>query len=83
MTRHAVTTGLDAWDIPALRFGVAGLILLPIIMRRGLAFDRLARIETTPSSSAARPPWSPHHRGADCSIVKVLPTAAKKSSSTG
>ena len=41
MTRLAVTTGLDAWDIPALRFGVAGLILLPIVMRRGLAFDRL------------------------------------------
>src|SRR5258707_13795372 len=41
MTRLAVTTGLDAWDIPALRFGVAGLILLPIVMRRGLALDRL------------------------------------------
>ena len=41
MTRLAVTTGLDAWDIPALRFGVAGLILLPIVTRRGLAFDRL------------------------------------------
>ena len=41
MTRLAVTTGLDAWDIPAPRFGVAGLILLPIVTRRGLAFDRL------------------------------------------
>ena len=41
MTRLAVTTGLDAWDIPALRFGVAGLLLLPIIARRGLALDRL------------------------------------------
>jgi drug/metabolite transporter (DMT)-like permease len=26
MTRLAVTTSLDAWDIPALRFGVAGLL---------------------------------------------------------
>ena len=26
MTRLAVTTNLDAWDIPALRFGVAGLL---------------------------------------------------------
>jgi drug/metabolite transporter (DMT)-like permease len=41
MTRLAVTTGLDAWDIPVLRFGVAGLILLPIVIRHGLAFDRL------------------------------------------
>jgi hypothetical protein len=41
MTRLAVTTGQDAWDIPALRFGMGGLLLLPIIARRGLALDRL------------------------------------------
>lgn len=41
MTRLAVTTSLDAWDIPALRFGVAGLLLSPIVVRRGLALDRL------------------------------------------
>lgn len=41
MTRLAVVTNLDAWDIPALRFGVAGLLLLPIVIRRGLALDRL------------------------------------------
>lgn len=42
-TRLAVTTGLDAWDIPALRFGVAGLLMLPIVIRHGLAFNRLGR----------------------------------------
>jgi drug/metabolite transporter (DMT)-like permease len=41
ITRLAVTTGLDAWDIAALRFGVAGLLLSPVLMRRGLARDRL------------------------------------------
>jgi drug/metabolite transporter (DMT)-like permease len=41
MTRLAVTTSLDAWDIPVLRFGVAGLLLAPIVIRRGLALDRL------------------------------------------
>jgi drug/metabolite transporter (DMT)-like permease len=41
MTRLAVTTSLDAWDIPALRFGVAGLLLWPMVLRRGLALDRL------------------------------------------
>jgi drug/metabolite transporter (DMT)-like permease len=41
MTRLAVSTSLDAWDIPALRFGVAGLLLSPILIRRGLARDRL------------------------------------------
>jgi drug/metabolite transporter (DMT)-like permease len=41
VTRLAVTTGLDAWDIAALRFGVAGLLLSPVLVRRGLARDRL------------------------------------------
>jgi drug/metabolite transporter (DMT)-like permease len=41
LTRLAVTTSLDAWDIPALRFGVAGLLLTPIIINCGLALDRL------------------------------------------
>lgn len=41
MTRLAVTTNLDAMDIAALRSGVAGLLLLPVIVRRGLAIDRL------------------------------------------
>jgi drug/metabolite transporter (DMT)-like permease len=41
ITRLAVTSGLDAWDIAALRFGVAGLLLSPVVMRRGLALERL------------------------------------------
>jgi drug/metabolite transporter (DMT)-like permease len=41
LTRLAVTTSLDAWDIAALRFGVAGLLLAPVLVRRGLARDRL------------------------------------------
>lgn len=41
ITRLAVTTRLDAWDVAALRFGVAGPLLLPVLLRRGLARDRL------------------------------------------
>ena len=41
MTRLAVTTSLDAWDIVALRFGIAGLLLSPILIRHGLALNRL------------------------------------------
>jgi drug/metabolite transporter (DMT)-like permease len=41
MTRLAVTTSLDAWDIPALRFGVAGVLLSTVLVRHGLARDRL------------------------------------------
>ena len=31
---------LDAWDVTALRFGVAGLLLLPLFVRRGLGAMR-------------------------------------------
>jgi drug/metabolite transporter (DMT)-like permease len=41
VTRLAVTTNLDASDIAALRFGVAGLLLAPVLLRQGLARDRL------------------------------------------
>jgi drug/metabolite transporter (DMT)-like permease len=41
VTRLAVTTSPDAWDIVALRFGVAGLLLSPVLAQRRLARDRL------------------------------------------
>ncbi len=44
VTRLGVTTTLSIWDITALRFAVAGLVLLPVVLRRGLAFDRLGWI---------------------------------------
>lgn len=34
-------TSLDVQDLAALRFGVAGILLLPVVWRRGLALDRL------------------------------------------
>jgi len=41
MTRIGVTTTLTAFDLTALRCTVAGVVLLPVVLRRGLAFDRL------------------------------------------
>lgn len=41
LTRLAVTTKLDAWDIAALRFAIAGCLLAPMAVHRGLALDRL------------------------------------------
>ncbi|HEY3147808.1 MAG TPA: DMT family transporter [Dongiaceae bacterium] len=41
ITRVAVTSALTAEDLSALRFGSAGLILLPVVWRRGFALDRL------------------------------------------
>src|SRR5688572_12750213 len=42
--RLGLKTSLTPWDIAALRFGVAGLLLLPYVMRRGFALERLGWI---------------------------------------
>jgi EamA-like transporter family len=39
--RLGIRTSLQPWDITAIRFGVAGLILLPYLLKKGLAVDRL------------------------------------------
>ena len=37
-------SSLTPWDIAAIRFGVAGLLLLPFLLRVGVAFERLGWI---------------------------------------
>jgi drug/metabolite transporter (DMT)-like permease len=37
-------SNLTPWDISAIRFSVAGIVLLPYLVRRGLAFDSLGCI---------------------------------------
>src|ERR1700742_3685836 len=37
-------SSLTPWDISAVRFGVAGLLLLPFLLQRGVAFERLGWI---------------------------------------
>jgi drug/metabolite transporter (DMT)-like permease len=39
--RLGIKTSLKPWDITAIRFGVAGLILLPYLLKKGVAVDRL------------------------------------------
>jgi drug/metabolite transporter (DMT)-like permease len=41
VARLGLRTSLTPWDIAALRFGVAGLLLLPYVVSKGLAVDRL------------------------------------------
>ncbi|WP_338690904.1 DMT family transporter [Bradyrhizobium sp. 26S5] len=41
VARLGLRTSLTPWDIAALRFGVAGMLLLPYLVKNGLAFDRL------------------------------------------
>ena len=44
VARLGLRTSLTPWDIAALRFGVAGLLLLPYVLRKGLALERLGWI---------------------------------------
>ncbi|AJQ95672.1 DMT family transporter [Gynuella sunshinyii] len=40
-TRAGVTTSLSPEDVTALRFGTAGLLLLPVLLKHGLGGDRI------------------------------------------
>lgn len=44
MLRLGVTTSLNAYDLTALRFGVAALILAPVVLRRGVGTPKLGWI---------------------------------------
>jgi hypothetical protein len=39
--RFGLKTNLTSWDITAIRFAVAGLVLLPFLLKKGFALDRL------------------------------------------
>src|SRR2546429_6096599 len=41
VARLGLRTSLTPWDIAAIRFGVAGVLLLPLVVAKGLAVDRL------------------------------------------
>ncbi len=44
VARLGLRTSLTPWDIAALRFGVAGIILLPYVLTKGLALERLGGV---------------------------------------
>ncbi len=44
VARLGLRTSLTPWDIAALRFGVAGVLLLPYVMIKGLALGRLGLV---------------------------------------
>jgi drug/metabolite transporter (DMT)-like permease len=41
VTRLGVTTTLSVYDLTMLRFGAAGALLFPVVLRKGLALERL------------------------------------------
>jgi drug/metabolite transporter (DMT)-like permease len=41
VARLGLRSSMTPWDIAAIRFGVAGLLMLPFVFMRGIALDRL------------------------------------------
>jgi drug/metabolite transporter (DMT)-like permease len=58
MTRFAVTTSFDPWDVALLRFGAAGSLLSPVLVRRGLALDRLGWLGLVALVAGAGAPYA-------------------------
>jgi drug/metabolite transporter (DMT)-like permease len=58
MTRFAVTTSFDPFDVALLRYGLAGVLLLPILVRRGLALDRLGWLGLAALVAGAGAPYA-------------------------
>lgn len=44
VSRLGVSTSLTPWDVAAIRFAVAGTLLFPYVIRKGLALERLGWI---------------------------------------
>lgn len=44
VARLGLRTSLAPWDIAALRFGVAGILMLPYVLAKGIAIERLGWI---------------------------------------
>jgi drug/metabolite transporter (DMT)-like permease len=58
MTRFAVTTSFDPWDVALLRFGLAGLLLAPVLAQRGIARDRLGWLGLVALIAGAGAPYA-------------------------
>jgi hypothetical protein len=44
VSRLGVRTSLTPWDVAAIRFGTAGVLPLPYLVKKGLALERLGWI---------------------------------------
>lgn len=58
ITRLGVTTSLSVYDITMLRFGVAGTLLLPIVIKKGLGIKKLGILKFTVLICGAGVPYS-------------------------
>ena len=58
MTRFAVTTSFNPWDVALLRYGLAGVLLFPVLARRGLGRDRLGWLGLAALIAGAGAPYA-------------------------
>ena len=57
VSRLGIRTSLTPWDVAAIRFGVAGVLLLPYLMRKVWPSTGWAGSDLRPSQSAAAHLW--------------------------
>lgn len=58
LTRFGFKTALTPFDIIALRFGVAGLVLLPVVLMKGFGFRKLGPLGFVLLVSGAGVPYA-------------------------
>jgi hypothetical protein len=68
VARLGIRTSLTPWDIAAIRFTVSGSLLLPYVIRKGLALERLGWTGLWLSGLAAERGWSCSRIAACCSL---------------
>ena len=84
VSRLGVRTSLTPWDIAAIRFGVAGPLLLPYLISKGLALERLGWIGLaaivvgcgSSSDEVAPPPATESEPSASASGRELAPPLA-------
>jgi drug/metabolite transporter (DMT)-like permease len=58
ITRFAVTTRFDPWDVALLRYAAAGVLLAPVLVRRGFARERLGWLGLAALVAGAGAPYA-------------------------
>jgi drug/metabolite transporter (DMT)-like permease len=73
-----VRTSLTPWDVAAIRFAVAGLLLLPYAWRKGLALERLGWLGVAAMVVGCGASKRPHGSAPQRKICKMTRSSGEK-----
>src|SRR5262245_13565295 len=72
VSRLGVQTSLTPWNVAAIRFSVAGLLLLPLLISKGLALDRLGWTGVAAIVLGCGAQWACWSMSANCSLLPPM-----------